>query len=696
MLSLKPAPLTPLVPHAPVLLVLVQLGAFAFALPALRRDPRLPWSLLAAWGALGAWASLTALMSEAPLLSLSRTAAVFLPGTLLVLLVAADPAPRRTLENLALALSVLVALLAAAGALISRFGATDVEGHRQTLSIGALSVAQLVVVGETPFPRIASFTENPNLLASWIAVAMTLTCYLQLSGRIPAWMAYALLLIDATALVLTLSRTGIATAFLALGVLNALALVVAPERRAKVWAAGNLFALAVAATLTTVALAEMPHSPRFTLDVAERGLLWSLTLDAALAHPVFGVGFGVAKELVLVPHGLDYSPHQAYLTVLAETGVPGLALLLAIWLSGLAKAFSGMLSRDAAPGRPGRLEAAVAFALLSGLAAHQLFETSVTRVGLLTCVWLYLVALSATSSPGAHDLAWRDARSRLLRRLPRGRSIFHPDAAPRDVMSRRGGIRAPTWPEEPRDGVTLGAVLEVLRRHRAAAAGAAALLFLGGIAATALIEPTYEAEASLMALHEPEELLALLRGDRYALTLAQDPALVARIDADGPVEATRLLREHVVMVPSWSSVPDGTQGVIIIRATWSDAETAALIASAYARHVDSLRPALEEATRSRLWGEYLENAGGDAARADADLDALVAGLTYHQVLSEGTRPDAPTHPRWGVNLALSALVGSLSALATPLVIGAVEQARAGRGAPREQARPIVTFEQIEP
>ena len=54
--------------------------------------------------------------------------------------------------------------------------------------------------------------------------------------------------------------------------------------------------------------------------------IWQYSLDAFRSFPVFGMGPGTA------PHG-DGDAHNSYLAVLSETGAPGLALYVLVWLA---------------------------------------------------------------------------------------------------------------------------------------------------------------------------------------------------------------------------------------------------------------------------------------------------------------------------------------------------------------------------
>jgi O-antigen ligase len=201
--------------------------------------------------------------------------------------------------------------------------------------------------GPTPYgeaARFSSSSENANELASTLVATLVLALGLAyVARRSPALRIVAL---GAAAfamfgIVLTVSRSGL----IALGCAALAAVVLSGRWRPK--------ALALAATVATVAVV---YFAAFAPDVARERVtevdsangrqdIWKVAWRMVEDEPVRGVGAGnfqtASIHYLLVPGGLQRSDfivdtqkvaHNVYLGTLAELGVVGLALLVAVIL----------------------------------------------------------------------------------------------------------------------------------------------------------------------------------------------------------------------------------------------------------------------------------------------------------------------------------------------------------------------------
>jgi O-antigen ligase len=183
----------------------------------------------------------------------------------------------------------------------------------------------------------ASFAQ-PNVLGFFLVLAIPAAVVLSVQGR-PLTRAFmALMAVGAVSgLMLSLSRTSLVGTFLALGVL-----LLWPEFRR--WAAVGLAALALFALFNVQALEKSQQisvvaqrlatlGRATTVESDPRLQMWKTTPKIVAAHPLFGVGAGnysvAAKRYALLDQNdlpFDHA-HDVPLTIAAELGLPGLAVL---------------------------------------------------------------------------------------------------------------------------------------------------------------------------------------------------------------------------------------------------------------------------------------------------------------------------------------------------------------------------------
>lgn len=217
---------------------------------------------------------------------------------------------------------------------------------------------------------------DPNVQAAGYVAAMFL-----IIGLIPIYRGRAMRfsLVFAFALVTvgflaTQSRGGL----LALIAATVVALIVAPRYRRRIFGLGAIMCVAIGVLLATTPGA-LSRITNFGGGSSGRGDLWRVALDVFHDHPLAGVGAGnfeaVESHFVLRPGAISriqylvdvpHLVHNTYLQLLAETGVIGLALFLAVVLGSLRATWSAVKHFEAS----GSLELAdLARAVLMGTVA---------------------------------------------------------------------------------------------------------------------------------------------------------------------------------------------------------------------------------------------------------------------------------------------------------------------------------------
>ena len=280
--------------------------------------------------------------------------------------------------------------------------------------VALLALAQEVVGAPSglwfanhPIPRIAGPLEGPNQLAGYLGIALApITAYV-LSERRAALDRVALGL-AVVALVLTISRAGVAAALLAVIVVVAVSPVRARRTVGLIGAAGAAIGLAVlaawgyAATHTAAGfnllarfstLAEVPQPG----SVGDRSQLWHAAIVLWRGSPFVGIGAGNFElELARAGYpGLRTHANSLYLQALAEGGLVLLAATVALVTVSIVRFARGPFREPLVVG---------ALGASAGLAFHQIFDLLVffPKVGEF---WWIVLALGAARFDAARPRA---------------------------------------------------------------------------------------------------------------------------------------------------------------------------------------------------------------------------------------------------------------------------------------------------
>ncbi len=291
--------------------------------------------------------------------------------------------------------------------------------------LGGASVAAAWAIREylltfraDPTWRVFGPFQGPNLLADYLLPCLFLGLAGVLVGRRPWLMAVAFgTLLCAAALVLTGSRGAVVyalpVAFVAWAALSHRALDPSDPARVRSQrfrlvaillaglALGALFLKPTATRVGASASAGESSSSQFRI------LTWRGTLALIRERPVLGFGPGAweAEYPRVAMTGYTRAAHNGYLQTAAEMGLPGLALWLAVVVTGVwPRRRVAPLSSKACMADAGRIAALV------GLALHNGVDYGWLLFGPAVLTWALLAARppreDAGSSPGAQRAGW--------------------------------------------------------------------------------------------------------------------------------------------------------------------------------------------------------------------------------------------------------------------------------------------------
>jgi|Deesub1362A_J573_1020465.scaffolds.fasta_scaffold02804_4 O-antigen ligase len=210
--------------------------------------------------------------------------------------------------------------------------------------VAALATIQAYMHGvEVVYQRFAATGFGPNDLSFYLNLAIPFAAFLSFKST-----ASALKLVDflyipiaSIAVLLTASRSG------ALGLAIAFLFVLYSFRVAKgKWRLAGLLLLAATAGIiltwvpqTSLARIATTVSEIHGGTLNERLIIWAAGSQVLAAHPFLGVGAGAFRQAVEPILGKAWAPHNVFLAVAVEGGIPGLIL----WLAFMTLPFVGVL-----------------------------------------------------------------------------------------------------------------------------------------------------------------------------------------------------------------------------------------------------------------------------------------------------------------------------------------------------------------
>lgn len=386
-----------LFPYAPYIQISLLLGVFFMLLPVICLKIRPASSLLLIlFYSLFIVALSTCLWSSYNYLVLQRTLMIFGSSLIIIVLVIADPKPIATFRILAKLLAFFGGFVSLLGIFIYFFGTITILDFGSVQSLNIYPLMSQRIYGTPPFLRMSSLFGNPNILAMWLMVTLTMTFYLFLSNSRRIFWSFTML-IQFCALVLTFSRAGILSTSASLAIFWYFSKNDRYLRYRHVIMMFCGFGFMVLAMYSL----DLPQTIRLSLDYNYRDIIWSVIFTSIANNFATGVGFGVSYEAILEPVGIEFSAHNVFIMILSEIGIFGFMIFLFIWFFPMWHARSRL--RSALPSA--RLSLAACLAISSGFIVNSLFEGTIMRFGFHTLIWVYTLAWMVHPSSMEEDNA---------------------------------------------------------------------------------------------------------------------------------------------------------------------------------------------------------------------------------------------------------------------------------------------------
>jgi O-antigen ligase len=174
--------------------------------------------------------------------------------------------------------------------------------------------------------RSAGTFDNPNLTATWSAAFILIVIATKEASK-----PLAVLALLAGAVVLLLSASFAAY----VGIFAVIAYVLLKRPRILAAIALGILPIIVIGSTTNVlgaVLNLLDPAQRADRSAADRGQIWATALQFIPQHLVIGIGPGQFAAQQYVPGGLGLETHNDYLGTLVETGIPGLILVITLFV----------------------------------------------------------------------------------------------------------------------------------------------------------------------------------------------------------------------------------------------------------------------------------------------------------------------------------------------------------------------------
>lgn len=267
------------------------------------------------------------------------------------------------------------------------------------LTVSVLAIAQEfsaapagMWIAHHAVPRIAGPLEGPNQLSGYLGLLLPVLIAFTLKQRANV-LELAIVGVVICADILTLSRAGVVSSFIAVAVM----LYASREQSAKIYALGLALPVLVGLAAVLMIGGELSHfwstdSQFQPSGLGTRAQLWEAAYRLWIQHPLLGIGAGnYEMELAQVGFpGIHTHANSGYIQALVEGGLPLFGAVVATtWLS--IKTFAGRTN--------GFLSAAMLGAA-SGLAFHEAFDYLLFYPKVGVCFWLLLgVGAAALALP---------------------------------------------------------------------------------------------------------------------------------------------------------------------------------------------------------------------------------------------------------------------------------------------------------
>ncbi len=337
------------------------------------------------------WFLITSITSAETASSVSRLLLSFGPGVMVLLIVISDVNPLFTFIRVSKWFMWSGIIFSIVGILLTFFG--DLNSYKgvyyETLSIGPIEVSQ-VVVHANEFLRIASLLDNPNNFGLLLFFSIMSTLALKKLDEIDKYFFVLILLIQISALLMTISRASLLSSVVGIGFFFLLTSKGLHQLSNRI-ILGFLTGLLGLVLFLTVFndISAFDRSSGF----AGREVAWEIAISNIKENFMIGIGFATS-DIMLEKLGLDISTHNMHLSLLLEAGIIGYILFIMIWLYGISRGVINHLSTKGAKNFKISVMYATSISIMISLLLHQMFETKIPYTGFFTLFWFYFLGIA--------------------------------------------------------------------------------------------------------------------------------------------------------------------------------------------------------------------------------------------------------------------------------------------------------------
>ncbi len=271
-----------------------------------------------------------------------------------------------------------------------------------------------------------------------------------------------------------------------------------------------------------------------------------------------------------------------------------------------------------------------------------------------------------------------------------------------------GGARAGRSLEPQFEEITLADIVRTVHRRKVLLAGVFLLTVLGGIVATVMTDPEYEATASVipisnidiirnwLASRQAAEVVVGQLGNRVLPALFpdrwDDGAQAWRGEPPTAEEGAAALVPHVAA----SRLPGtaANERIVTVSVTLGDPLLAKEVADAYVASLEALRPRLEELVRADTFTKHYDGTNEKEARQRSETTAREQ--EFWLVLDSASASGSPVRPRPATNLAFAGVLGLVLGIAAVFLADWISRVRTVAAVVHVPPPPVAEVPAVEP
>ena len=202
----------------------------------------------------------------------------------------------------------------------------------------AIACADAIITRHPVHAGVERFSiGDPNDFGVVVVIAMIMAYHVAISAssRLTRLACGLFLPLGALAIFMTASRTAVVALFVAVLVMLFDARNLSPRRLVVI---GLMSAVMVLVVVHSVSQSQLDRIATTKSEVTggsldQRTTQWAISVRTFGEHPMLGIGAGTFRDVSLQATGVSSPAHSIFLGVLADTGVPGLILFVAVLLT---------------------------------------------------------------------------------------------------------------------------------------------------------------------------------------------------------------------------------------------------------------------------------------------------------------------------------------------------------------------------